>query len=108
MYNDYWMLENGFLEREQRGDLRDLILRPFSQRDTVVVGPNDLPVTAYQRMKLYDGSQLPGWDCERVRGVVVDTRRAVVCAAGTAGWGWRGGETGRGSRSPTNPHRAAS
>ena len=26
MYNDYWMLDNGFLEREHHGDLRDLIL----------------------------------------------------------------------------------
>lgn len=39
MYNDYWMLDNGFLEREQHGDLRDLILRPYNKRDTVVVGP---------------------------------------------------------------------
>ncbi|MEB2316446.1 MAG: PLP-dependent cysteine synthase family protein, partial [Xanthomonadaceae bacterium] len=39
MYNDYWMLDNGFIEREQYGDLRDLILRPYSQRDTVVVAP---------------------------------------------------------------------
>ena len=39
MYNDFWMLDNGFLEREQHGDLRDLILRPFAARDTVVVGP---------------------------------------------------------------------
>src|SRR3546814_792960 len=31
LYNDYWMLDNGFLEREQHGDLRDLILRPYSQ-----------------------------------------------------------------------------
>src|SRR5690606_35426853 len=30
MYNDYWMLDNGFLEREHHGDLRDLILRPYS------------------------------------------------------------------------------
>ena len=70
MYNDYWMLDNGFLEREQRGDLRDLILRPFSQRDTVVVGPDDLLVTAYQRMKLYDVSQLPVMEGERLLGIV--------------------------------------
>ena len=62
MYNDYWMLDNGFLERPAHGDLRDLILRPHSQRDTVVVGPKDLLVTAYQRMKLYDVSQLPVMD----------------------------------------------
>ncbi|MBO7941775.1 CBS domain-containing protein, partial [Streptomyces sp. S9] len=51
-------------------DLRDLILRPYSQRDTVVVGPNDLLVTAYQRMKLYDVSQLPVMDGENLVGIV--------------------------------------
>ena len=70
MYNDYWMLDNGFLEREQHGDLRDLILRPYSQRDTVVVGPNDLLVTAYQRMKLYDVSQLPVMDGDSIVGII--------------------------------------
>lgn len=70
MYNDYWMLDNGFIEREQHGDLRDLILRPFSQRDTVVVGRNDLLVTAYQRMKLYEISQLPVMDGDELVGIL--------------------------------------
>ena len=70
MYNDYWMLDNGFLERPQHGDLRDLILRPYGQRDTVVIGPNDLLTTAYQRMKLYDVSQLPVMDGEELVGIV--------------------------------------
>ena len=69
-YNDYWMLDNGFLERPRYGDLRDLILRPYNQRDTVVVGPNDLLTTAYQRMKLYDVSQLPVMDEGRLVGIV--------------------------------------
>jgi cystathionine beta-synthase len=70
MYNDYWMLDNGFLEREHYGDLRDLILRPYSQRDTVVVGPAEPLVTAYQRMKLYDVSQLPVMDGDQIVGIV--------------------------------------
>jgi cystathionine beta-synthase len=70
MYNDYWMLDNGFLERKASGDLRDLILRPYSQRDTIVVAPNDLLVTAYQRMKLYDVSQLPVMDGDAIVGIV--------------------------------------
>ena len=70
MYNDYWMLDNGFLDRTPHGDLRDLILRPFAQRDTVVVGPNDMLVTAWQRMKLYDVSQLPVMDGDRIVGIV--------------------------------------
>ena len=70
MYNDYWMLDNGFLERENYGDLRDLILRPYSQRDTVVVGPAEPLTTAYQRMKLYDVSQLPVMDDDKIVGIV--------------------------------------
>ena len=70
MYNDYWMLDNGFIDRPQYGDLRDLILRPYSQRDTVVVSPTDLLTTAYQRMKLYDVSQLPVMEGDRLVGIV--------------------------------------
>lgn len=70
MYNDYWMLDNGFLDRTPTGDLRDLILRPYAQRDTVVVGPNELLVTAYNRMKLYDVSQLPVMDGDRIVGIL--------------------------------------
>src|SRR5690348_8244442 len=70
MYNDYWMLDNGFIEREHHGDLRDLILRPYVRRDTVVVAPNDLLITAYNRMKLYDVSQLPVMDGDHIVGIV--------------------------------------
>src|SRR5207342_2331065 len=70
MYNDYWMLDNGFLDREPTGDLRDLITRPFSKRDTIVVAPTDLLVTAWQRMKLYDVSQLPVMEGDNIVGIV--------------------------------------
>jgi len=70
LYNDYWMLDNGFIEREQHGDLRDLILRPYSQRDTVVLAPGDLLMTAYQRMKLYEISQLPVMDGDNIVGIL--------------------------------------
>jgi cystathionine beta-synthase len=70
MYNDYWMLDNGFLERPAHGDLRDLILRPYAQRDTVVVAPTDSLQVAYQRMKMYDVSQLPVMQGETIVGIV--------------------------------------
>jgi len=70
MYNDYWMLDNGFLERKAKGDLSDLILRPYAKRDTVVVGPNDSLTVAYQRMKMYDVSQLPVMNDEKIVGIV--------------------------------------
>ena len=70
MYNDYWMLDNGFLERPAHNDLRDLILRPYAQRDTVVVSPADTLQVAYQRMKMYDVSQLPVMDGDAIVGIV--------------------------------------
>ena len=70
MYNDYWMLDNGFLERPVHGDLRDLILRPYAQRDTVVVAPADSLQVAYQRMKMYDVSQLPVMVGDDIVGIV--------------------------------------
>ncbi|MGB8716840.1 MAG: CBS domain-containing protein, partial [Rhodanobacteraceae bacterium] len=50
--------------------LRDLILRPYAMRDTVVVSPDDLLVTAYNRMKLYDVSQLPVMDGDTLVGII--------------------------------------
>jgi cystathionine beta-synthase len=64
------MLDNGFLEREHFGDLRDLIMRPYAAHDTVVIGPNDPLTMAYQRMKLYEISQLPVMDGEKIVGIV--------------------------------------
>ncbi len=59
MYNDFWMRDQGFIEAEQHGDLRDLIARPFESNDTITVGPDEPLANAYSRMKLYDVSQLP-------------------------------------------------
>lgn len=70
MYNDYWMLDNGFLERPQYGDLRDLIYRPYSEHDTITIGPKDALTTAYARMKLYDVSQLPVVEDNRIVGII--------------------------------------
>ncbi len=70
MYNDYWMLDNGFLEQTQQGNLRDLIMRPYWKHDTVIVGVNEPLNTAYARMKLYDVSQLPVMEGEHIVGII--------------------------------------
>jgi cystathionine beta-synthase len=70
MFNDYWMLDQGFLERPKSGDLRDFITRRHADRATVTVTPDDTLVTAYARMKLYDISQLPVLRDGQVVGIV--------------------------------------
>jgi cystathionine beta-synthase len=70
VYNDYWMLDQGFLEREHRGDLRDLIARPHSEHASVTVNSTEPVLAAYRRMKLYDVSQLPVMQDGRIVGIV--------------------------------------
>ena len=62
MYNDYWMLDHGFITRPATGDLTDIITRRHSDRATVTVKPEDSLIAAYGKMKLYDISQLPVLD----------------------------------------------
>jgi cystathionine beta-synthase len=70
VYNDYWMLDQGFLERERFGDLRDLIARRHWERAAVTVSSTEPVMAAYRRMKLYDVSQLPVMQNGRIVGIV--------------------------------------
>jgi cystathionine beta-synthase len=70
MYNDYWMIDNGFKDTPQYGDLRDLISRPFNNNDLIVMRPNETLSTVYQRMKLYDVSQLPVIEEGEIIGII--------------------------------------
>ncbi len=70
MYNDYWMMDNGFIEVEQYGDLRDLISRPYQSNDLIVMRPQETLATVYQRMKLYDVSQLPIVEDDEIVGII--------------------------------------
>src|SRR5262245_25838193 len=70
VYNDYWMIDQGFLERERFGDLRDLIARRHWERAAVTVTPQETVLAAYRRMKLYDVSQLPVMEDGNIVGIV--------------------------------------
>ena len=70
VYNDFWMLDQGFIERERLGDLRDLISRRHGDRAVATVSADEKVLAAYQRMKLYDVSQLPVLREGRIVGIV--------------------------------------
>src|SRR6202163_1117047 len=80
VYNDYWMLDQGFLERERYGDLRDLIARRHWEHAAVTVNSTESVMAAYRRMKLYDVSQVPVMHEGRIVGTVdeEDILREVV------------------------------
>ena len=62
LFNDFWMEDQGFIEREKFGDLRDLIGRPHSTHATITVGPTDVLTTAHNRLRNAGFSQLPVMD----------------------------------------------
>ncbi len=70
VYNDYWMIDHGFIERETFGDLRDVISRLYSERAAITVNPDDTLATALARMKLYDISQIPVLEGDTPVGII--------------------------------------
>jgi cystathionine beta-synthase len=70
LYNDNWLFDQGLLERPRQGNLLDLIVRRYQEGGAVTLSPNDSLMLAYRRMKLFDVSQIPVMDAERVVGIV--------------------------------------
>jgi cystathionine beta-synthase len=72
LFNDFWMEDQGFIQREHFGDLRDLIGRPHGERATITVGPNDVLTTAHNRLRNAGFSQLPVMDGDKLIGIVTE------------------------------------
>jgi len=70
VYNDFWVVEHGLAERSRHFDLRDLIARSHREGGTVTIGPDDTLLTAYNRMRSADVSQLPVLDGARLVGIL--------------------------------------
>lgn len=68
MFNDHWMIANGFIERERHDNLRDLIARRHLEGEDYVLRPHEPLRQAIRRMRMYDVSQM----------VVLDDREQVV------------------------------
>ena len=84
MYNDFWMRDQGFLEVESHGDLRDLIARPYRSQDTVTIQPDEPLANAYKRMKLYDVSQLPVMSGGKLVGILDESDLLLAVAASSS------------------------
>ena len=68
VYNDTWLAEQGLAGQAIHGDLRDLIAGGAGS--AVTVGPDDTLLTAYNRMRQADVSQLPVMDEGRLIGLI--------------------------------------
>jgi cystathionine beta-synthase len=82
MFNDYWMLDQGYLQLPKTGDLRDLILRRYQQGGVITVRPTDSLLTAYQRMRMADISQVPVLENGKPVGIL-DESDVLMAVQGT-------------------------
>ncbi len=69
-YDDRWLTEQGFGDREPEGDLRDLLLRRATSGEVMSVSPTDTLLFAHGRMRQADVSQLPVLHEGRLVGIV--------------------------------------
>lgn len=72
LFNDFWMEDQGFIQRETHGDLRDMIGRPHGQRATITVGPTDVVTTAHNRLRNAGFSQLPVMEEGKLVGILTE------------------------------------
>jgi cystathionine beta-synthase len=59
MFSDYWMIDQGYIQLPHTGDLRDLLTRRYEEGALITVSPDDPLLTAFQRMRVADVSQVP-------------------------------------------------
>lgn len=82
VFNDFWLLEQGFLPRVRRGTVGDLVVRRHESGGTIYVGPEDTLKTAYARMRSADVSQLPVLDEGKLVGIVDESDLLTLVVAG--------------------------
>lgn len=85
MYNDYWMADNGFIEKERKGKLTDIISRNHSEKSVITVKGGDTVLQAYAKMKQYDISQLPVMEGDKVVGIIDEYDILTAVESGEGG-----------------------
>ncbi len=83
MYNENWMLDQGYLERPSTGTVRDLIARRYEDGSVITVAPDETLLTAFQRMRMAEVSQAPVIDGGRCIGLL-DESDLLIAVHGDA------------------------
>jgi cystathionine beta-synthase len=73
IYNPYWLHDQGLADRPATHDLRDLIARPFLRGDVISAAPEDTLQQVYAKMRLYEISQVPVVDDQKLIGLLDET-----------------------------------
>ena len=70
MFNDHWMMDNGFIQRSSHGNLRDLIARRHLDKEDYTLTASMPLNQAIKRMRMYDVSQMVVLENDKVTGII--------------------------------------
>ncbi len=85
MFNDFWMIDNGFIQRERQNNLADLVARRHLEGEDYTLDEEDPLKQAIKRMQMYGVSQMVVMDAkDRVVGIIDegDILLAITADAG--------------------------
>jgi cystathionine beta-synthase len=86
IFNEFWLDDHGMVERIPSNDLRDLIARPHTKKNSVVVSPEDSLQATYRKMKMYDVSQLPVMVNGQLKGIISELDLLLSLTHGSTGF----------------------
>jgi len=70
MFNDYWMMDQGFITKQTADSLEALITRKYSERSVITVKADDSLLNAHAKMRMYEISQIPVVEEDEVIGII--------------------------------------
>ena len=70
MFNDYWLRDQGFFKKTIEGNLSDMVTRRFNNKEVIYLKPDDLIRNVYNKMKLYEISQIPVIEGSKIVGII--------------------------------------
>ncbi len=84
VFNDMWVADQGMLDRPLTGTLADLISTRYGEGGVVTISPGDTLLTAYNRMRTSDVSQLPVLEDGRLVGILDESDILAAVEGGEA------------------------
>ena len=91
MFNDFWMMDHGFIKREKTDDLRDLIARRHDLSEDYTLRENDPVRNVIKRMGMYGVSQMVVMDDHGKVTGIVDEGDVLLAISHDGGEGGEGG-----------------
>lgn len=87
IYNEFWLDDHGLVTKSETNDLCDLITRPHTAKNAVIIMPSETLQAAYRKMKMFDVSQLPVMHHGKLLGLLSEIDILLAVSGNPRGFG---------------------